>query len=248
MNDSNKIANSEILTTKELRRYELQINNPLIGIKGQEKIKQSKVLIIGTGSKGTCILQYLSALGVGKLGICDNSIVEENELSRQFLFGNSDLGKQKAITSKQKLNEINHLVQYELHNVLLNEQNINSIISNYDILVDSTENFDTHYLIDEAAIKNDIPYIFFNITGDVVSITVLNYQRGPTLKLLFPVKPEDKSNSKHEFLSQVSLTGIIGAIISTEVVKIIFGLQTQLNGNLMNFYPNDYQISFTKII
>ena len=97
--------------------------------------------MIGAGGKGTAILQHLASSGIGTLGISDNYQVEEAELSRQYLYGNGDLGKQKAIISKQKLLEINHMIDYQLHNVFLSENNIDQISKEYDVLVDATDNF-----------------------------------------------------------------------------------------------------------
>jgi len=144
MDQQNQKPVSEILSAQEIRRYSLQINNASLGVEGQEKIKQAKVLVVGAGGKGSSLMQIMAAVGVGMIGISDNFPVQEADLSRQHLYGSSDLGKQKAIISKQKLIQINHFVEYKLHNVCLSEQNINTICSNYDILIDATDNFTAH--------------------------------------------------------------------------------------------------------
>lgn len=249
MNEINNSQNQYGLSLKEIRRYEPQINIPSIGEKGQLKIKEAKVLIVGSGSKGTVILQYLSTLGVGKIGICDNSSIQENELSTQILFGNSDLSKQKAIASKQKLQDLNHLVQYELHNVILNEGNIDNICKGYDILVDATDNFNAHFLINDAAIRNNKPLSFACIIGSSAMTSVFNYQGGPSLRCHFEKAPlSTEEIDTPEFLCKVALSGIVAAFVANELIKIIIGLNTFLNGNLMIYNADNYSIQFEKII
>ena len=248
MDENNINLSSEILTEKEIRRYKLQISKSSIGLKGQEKIKQSKVLVVGAGGKGTSVLQNLATIGVGKLGISDNFHVEENELSRQYLYGNSDLGKQKAIISKQKLLEINHFVDYELHNVCLSESNIESICANYDILIDATDNFASRYLISDTAVSLDKPMIFGMIKDSIGMISVFNYMGGPSLRGLFPEKSAySHSESSGEFSCQVSLMGIIGSIIANETIKIILGLSSKLNGSLLKYNASAFKIDIERI-
>lgn len=241
-------APSSILTDKEIRRYALQISMTAIGQEGQEKIKQAKVLVIGAGGKGGSVLQNLATIGVGKIGICDNYPVQENELARQYLYGNKDLGKQKAIISKQKLVEINHFVDYELHNVCLNENNINLICYPYDILIDTTDNFPSRYLINDAAISLGKPLIYGEVSDGIGLVSVFNYMEGPSLRCLYPVpvKKSEKPGS-NAFACQVSVMSIIGSIIANETLKVILSLETVLNGNLLQFNGGNYSFSFKKI-
>ena len=228
MNQNTKELNSEILSQKEIRRYTLQINSPQIGLEGQEKIRNSKILVVGAGGKGTSVLQNLATLGIGKIGISDNFPVQEAELSRQHLYGNSDLGKQKAIISKQKLLDINHFVDYELHNVCLSENNIQSICKNYDVLIDATDNFASRYLISDTAIALGKPMIFGMIAGKIGLVSVFNFKGGPSLRCLFPEIPDDLySKESDEFACQVSILGIIGSIIANEALKIILGVHLE---------------------
>jgi sulfur-carrier protein adenylyltransferase/sulfurtransferase len=248
MNELNNSPLQNYLTQKELHRYKSQISIPQIGQEGQVLIKKAKVIVIGSGSKGTTILQYLSALGIGKLGICDNSFIQEHELSTQLLFGNSDLGKQKAITAKQKLQNINHLVQFELHNVILNDNNINTICNNYDIIIDATDNFEAHFLINDSAIKNNKPFVFGCISGLSALVSVFNYLGGPSLRCLYSQEPILNNESLNiDYLCKASLYGIISAVIANEVIKIILGLYTNLNGNLLIYQPDIYIIKLKKI-
>ncbi len=248
MNQNSSNLDSEILSEKEIRRYAKQMEIPAIGLKGQEKIKQSKVLVVGAGGKGTTILQNLASAGVGKLGISDNFPVEEKELSRQYLYGNSDLGKQKAIVSKQKLLKINHFVHYELHNVCLSESNIKSICKSYDILIDATDNFASRYLINDTAISLGKPMIFGMVKDPIGMVSVFNYMDGPSLRCLFPEKPAHANiKNSTEFINMVSLMGIIGSIVANETIKVILEIPSKLSGNLLKFNARDFSITFEKI-
>lgn len=247
MNTTDSTQTSNILSPKEIRRYAIQIASRSVGIVGQEKLKQAKVLIIGAGGKGTAILQNLASSGIGTLGISDNSFVEEAELSRQFLYGNGDLGKQKAIISKQKLLEINHMVEYQLHNVCLDVKNIDRICTDYDILIDATDNFPTRYLINDAAVKLNKPMLFGLVEGAMGMVSVLNYKNGPSLRCLFPKVPEGFSHDSEDFMAQVSILNIVGAIIANETIKVILGIDTPLSGNLLKFYGSKYSFEFEQI-
>jgi adenylyltransferase/sulfurtransferase len=249
MNDSGKQLVSEILSQKEIRRYVLQISLPDIGLTGQEKIKQAKILVIGAGGKGTSVLQNLATVGVGKLGISDNYPIEESQLSRQHFYGNGDIGKQKAIVSKQKLMEINPLVNYELHNVCLSEQNIEIICKNYDILIDTTDNFPAHFLINDASIKLGKPMIFGTAINPNGLVSVFNYKGGPSFKSLYPTVPKYENKPQLDgLLCQSSLLNIIGAIIANETIKLILGHDSLLSGNLLKFDAMAYSIAFETII
>ncbi len=248
MNLNTASLSSEVLSQQEIRRYALQIGSPSIGLKGQEKIKQAKVLVVGAGGKGTTVMQNLATLGIGKIGISDNFIVEEHELSRQHLYGNNDLGKQKAIVSKQKLIEINHFVDYELHNVCLSETNIKSICQNYDILIDATDNFSSRYLISDTAVSLGKPMIFGMVNDSTGIVSVLNYMGGPSLRCLFPEIPvAGQTENSGDFSCQVSLMGIIGSLIANETIKIIFGKSSSLSGNVLKYDAGNFTIAFEKI-
>ena len=240
--------NSDILSALEIRRYLQQIELPSVGLTGQEKIKQSKVLVVGAGSKGTTLMQFLVTSGVGKIGISDNFMVEEHILPHQRLFGNSDLGKQKAIISKQKLKELNHLVDIEPHNICLSEKNISLICTEYDIIVDATDNLPAHYLISDASVKMNKPVVFGSILGAEAHVSVFNYQNGANYRVAFPNKPsEDQKTPKSEITSIGIIAGITGTIMANEVLKIILGLENVLSGKLLIFDIRDYSIKINSI-
>jgi sulfur-carrier protein adenylyltransferase/sulfurtransferase len=248
MNDKSNLPISNILSPLEIRRYAKQIVLPEIGLEGQEKIKKAKVLVIGAGVKGTAVLQNLVTSGIGILGICDYNPVQENDLCGQFLYGNGDLGKQKAIISKQKLLEINPLVNFELHNVYLTEQNIDLIIKNYDLLIDTTDNFPSRYLISDAAIRLGKPTIFGSILDSKGFVSIFNYNGGPSFKCLYPAPLEETKNSQFGLISQVFLGSFIGSFIGNETLKVIIGAKSSLNGFLLQFDAINYSLSFKPII
>lgn len=239
---------SAILSQKEIRRYALQISIAELGISGQEKLKQAKVLVIGAGGKGSSALENLASIGIGHIGICDNFPVQEGDLSRQHLYGNNDLGKQKAIIARQKLQEINPLVSYKLHNVCLNENNIKGIAESYDILIDATDNFAAHYLIDDAASSLKKPLIFGSIFGGLGYVSVFSYKEGPSLRDAYPqpVK-EGEINFSNGFACQITLMSIIGAVIANETVKLALKLDTQLNGKILTIDSANYSLLFNEI-
>jgi sulfur-carrier protein adenylyltransferase/sulfurtransferase len=248
MNDTDKPTTSNILSPSEIRRYFKQINHSEIGLEGQEKIKQAKVLVIGAGTKGTTVLQNLVTAGVGYIGICDYRAVKEIDLSSQFLYGNGDLGKQKAIISKKKLSEINSTVHIELHNVSLAEQNIDFIVNDYDILIDSTDNFPSRYLISKTAISTGKPVIYGAIFNSAGFVSVFNYENGPSFKCLYPNPPQESDITQLVPVSPLLLGNILGSIMANETLKVIIGQTSLLSGNLLKFNPTDYTITFEKII
>jgi adenylyltransferase/sulfurtransferase len=238
---------SDILSDKEIRRYALQIGIPEIGISGQEKIRQASVLVIGAGGKGTAILQNIVSMGVGTIGISDNFPVFQKDLSRQYLYGNYDLGKQKAIISRQKLMEINDLVEFRLHNVFLNEDNIEKISEPYDILIDATDNFEAHYLISDAAAKMNKPVVFGQVQGNIGQVAILNYQEGPSLRCIFPTEEKAMSEVSQGFVCQLSLMSIIGGIMAHETAKLILGMESQLSGHILSIDTGNYSFISKKV-
>jgi molybdopterin/thiamine biosynthesis adenylyltransferase len=248
MNNQNEKPVSAILTGQEIRRYTLQMNMSSLGIEGQEKIKQAKVLVVGAGGKGTSVLQNLTTIGVGKIGISDNFPVQEADLSRQHLYGNGDLGKQKAIVARQKLMQINHFVDFQLHNVCLSEQNINTICDQYDMLIDATDNFTARYLLNDGAIRMNKPLVHGAVFGNLGYVSVFNYKDGPSLRCAYP-RPEkpDNADDSIPFSCRVTTISVIGSVMANEALKVILGFDTPLNGNLLVFDMGNYTFRFIKV-
>jgi molybdopterin/thiamine biosynthesis adenylyltransferase len=239
---------SEILSDKEIRIMARQIQLPEVGIAGQEKIKNARVLVIGAGGKGTSVLQSLTAAGVGTLGITDNMLVEENILPRQNLYGEKDLGKQRAIISAQRLSESGCSSVLTLHNICLMETNILNIIAQYDMLVDATDNFPAHYMINDAAIISGKPYVYGSVNHNAGFVSVFNLPGGPSLRCLYPQWPRNKPPLKDEGIPALNLLyRITGTLMAGETLKIIQGLPSSLNGKLLRFHLDTYTSTFETI-
>ena len=142
----------EILTPREKRRYSKQIMIREIGITGQEKLKNSRVLVIGAGGLGCSVLQYLTVAGIGKIGIAEFDMVDESNLQRQVLYGSNDVGKLKSIIAKNRLEHLNSLVEIEVFNLRIDSSNSLKIIEDFDIIVDATDNFEARYIINDSCV------------------------------------------------------------------------------------------------
>ncbi|MFW5658233.1 MAG: HesA/MoeB/ThiF family protein [Bacteroidota bacterium] len=225
---------SKILTNQEIRRYHKQIILPEIGIEGQEKIKQSSVLVIGAGGLGTPVLQYLAAAGVGTIGISDNDLVDETNLQRQVLYGSNDLGKQKAIISREKLRQLNHMNNYMIHNIFLSGENINTICSDYDVIIDATDNFESRFRVADICRHISKPIVYGAIYKYEGQVTVFNYNEGPGIRDLFPDLPGREQIPENNDTGVLGvLPGIIGTLQAAEALKIITGIGHVLSGKLL---------------
>jgi molybdopterin/thiamine biosynthesis adenylyltransferase len=225
----------EKLSDRELRRYQRQIILPDIGEEGQLKLKQASVLVIGVGGLGTPILQYLSAGGVGHIGIADNDMVSESNLQRQILFGSNDLGKLKSIIARDRLSALNPDVDFDIYNLRINTDNILDIIKDYDLVFDATDNFATRYLINDACIITGKPMVYGAIFKFEGQVSVFNYEEGPTLRCLFPSPPVEGSYLPPEESGLLGiLPGMIGCYQASEAIKIITGYGEILSGSMLS--------------
>jgi len=225
---------NSLLNNQEVRRYARQMMLPEIGIEGQEKLKKAKVLVAGAGGLGNPLILYLAAAGVGEIGIADNDLVDESNLQRQILYGSMDLGKHKAIVAKERLISLNHLNKYSLHVIFLNLKNAPEICRPYDVLVDATDSFEAACALDNAARTLSKPLVYGALHTWSAMVTVFRYNNSPGFSDLFPAKltPENSARAK-ELGIPGGLPGIAGAIMATEVIKIITGAGTPLAGKLL---------------
>src|ERR1035437_5209301 len=237
-----------MLTKEEINRYSRHIIMPEIGIEGQEKLKQAKVLVVGAGGLGCPVLQYLTAAGVGIIGIVDDDIVDETNLQRQVLYNKEETGKQKADVAAKKLklqNQNVHLISHILH---LTSANALEIISHYDLVIDGSDNFPTRYLVNDACVMLNKPLVFGSIFKFEGQVSVFNYKNGPTYRCLFPEPPIDSPNCAEIGVLGV-LPGIIGTLMANEALKIILGIGEILSGKLFVLDALNFQtqiISFEK--
>lgn len=225
-----------MLTDAEKRRYRRHIILDGIGEEGQIKLKKSKVLVVGAGGLGAPVLQYLSAAGVGTIAIMDDDTVNEDNLHRQVLYGGKDLGKLKTIIARDRLQILNPLINYEVLNIRLKEGNALDIISRYDLVIDATDNFSTRYLINDACLILEKPWIYGGVYKFEGQMAVFNYKGGPTLNCLYE-SYKDRENIPDPTESGLFgiLPGIIGSFQANEAIKILTESGEILSGKLLHY-------------
>jgi adenylyltransferase/sulfurtransferase len=223
-----------MLSKEEFKRYQKQVMVDDIGINGQIKIKQSKVAVIGAGGLGCPILQYLASVGVGTIGVIDFDTIEGSNLHRQTLYTPNDIGKPKAEIAIQKLSAQNPFVKLILHNNLLNEENAETILSQYDIIVDGCDNFLTRYIVNDVCVKSTKPLVYGSILGFEGQLATFNYKGSKNLRDIFPEPPntEDVPNcSENGVLGTVP--GIIGCMMAQETINVILESPVLINTLLL---------------
>jgi adenylyltransferase/sulfurtransferase len=194
------------------------------------------VLVIGCGGLGCPVLQYLAAAGVGSLGVIDNDIVDESNLQRQILFSTEDTGKVKVVVAKNKLEKYNPFIKITTFNERLEVSNALSIVDQFEIIVDCTDNFSTRYLVNDACVILNKPLVSGSIYKFEGQVTVFNYLNGPTYRCLYPMAPQQEIVANcNETGVLGTLTGLTGTLIANEAVKIITGIGDVLSGKLLTF-------------
>lgn len=239
-----------ILSPREIRRYRRQIMLPEIGIRGQEKLKQAKVLVIGAGGLGCPVLQYLAAAGVGSIAIAEFDMVNETNLQRQVLYGSDDVGKLKSIIATNRIEHLNNLIETDRINLMIDASNSLRILKDYDIIVDATDNFRTRYIINDSCVilgKTMVHGAIFKYEGQV---SVFNYLGGPTYRCY------NRQNKDMKFKNPQPadvglfgvLPGITGTFMANEVIKTITGSENVLSGKVLVFNIYDYTFKIMEII
>ena len=217
-------------TIEEIQRYSRQYMLDEIGVEGQIKIKQAKVLVVGAGGLGCPALQYLGAAGVGTIGIVDFDKVEIHNLHRQILFTADDIGKPKAPTAAQKINATNPNVSCIVFNELLQESNAVNIISKFDIVVDGSDNFLTRYLVNDVCVQLNKPLVYGSLLKFEAQLAVFNYKGSKNLRDLYPEPPNPEDvPSCSEIGVMGFVPGIIGTMLCDHTIKIIVGLSMNVN-------------------
>jgi len=221
------------LTVEEVRRYSRHLIIPDVGMDGQKRLKNARVLAVGAGGLGSPTLLYLAAAGVGTLGIAEFDVVDESNLQRQIIHGTSDVGKSKGLSAKESIAEINPLVEVVLHETRLDSDNVLDIFSSYDLIVDGTDNFATRYLVNDACVLLDKPYVWGSIFRFDGQVSVFWDSHGPNYRDLYPVPPPPgmvPSCAEGGVLGVLCAT--IGSIQATEAIKLITGIGETLLGRL----------------
>jgi sulfur-carrier protein adenylyltransferase/sulfurtransferase len=222
------------LTVDEVRRYSRHLIIPDVGMDGQKRLKNAKVLCVGAGGLGSPALMYLAAAGVGTLGIVEFDTVDESNLQRQIIHGQSDIGRSKAESARDSVHEINPYVTVIVHDTRLDNDNVLEIFGGYDLIVDGTDNFATRYLVNDAAVLLGKPYVWGSIYRFEGQASVFWDQYGPNYRDLYPEPPPPgmvPSCAEGGVLGV--LCASIGSIMVTEAIKLITGIGDTLLGRLM---------------
>ncbi len=222
------------LTVDEVRRYSRHIIIPDVGMDGQKRMKNARVLCVGAGGLGSPALLYLAAAGVGTIGIVEFDEVDESNLQRQVIHGQSDIGRPKAESARDSVLEINPYINVQLHNERLDNDNVLEIFSQYDLILDGTDNFATRYLVNDAAVILGKPYVWGSIYRFEGQVSVFWAEHGPNYRDLYPEPPPAgmvPSCAEGGVLGVLCAT--IGSIMVTEAVKLITGIGESLLGRLM---------------
>lgn len=222
------------LTKEQYLRYSRHLILPEVGLRGQQRLLESKVLIIGVGGLGCPIAMYLAAVGVGTLGLVDFDRVDESNLQRQVLFTTRDVGRLKVEVAKERLEAMNPDVTVHTYPVRLTSENAMDILRDYDVIIDGTDNFPTRYLTNDASVFLKKPYVYGSIFRFEGQVTVFKPGEGPCYRCLFPEPPPPglvPSCAEGGVLGV--LPGIIGLIQATETIKLIVGNGEPLIGRLL---------------
>jgi len=224
------------LSKDEILRYSRHLIMPEVGMEGQLKLKQAKVLCIGTGGLGAPLGLYLAAAGVGRIGVVDFDTVDFTNLQRQVLFGTADVGRPKIEAAADRLRDLNPEIQIDAYETQLSSDNALDLFKDYDIIVDGTDNFPTRYLVNDACVLLGKPNVYGSIFRFEGQITIFGYPGGPCYRCLYPEPPPPglvPSCAEGGVLGV--LPGIVGTIQAAETLKLILGKGDPLVGRLLLF-------------
>lgn len=239
---------------EEMERYSRHLIIPEFNIEGQRKLKSAKVLVVGTGGLGAPLLQYLTAAGVGTIGLMDFDIVDDSNLQRQVLFSVDDVGEPKVNAALKRLKGLNPYVNFKTYNTQLTSENALEIIKEYDLVADGTDNFPTRYLVNDACVILNKPNVYasiFRFDGQVSVFNLLDKEGnlGPNYRDLFPAPPPPglvPSCAEGGVIGV--LPGIIGSLQANEVIKVITGIGEPLAGRLFLFDALTFETRTIKIV
>ena len=216
-----------------MERYSRQTMLPEIGVAGQKRLKDAKVMIVGVGGLGSPIALYLAGAGVGTIGLVDDDTVSVSNLQRQVIYTGDEVGRQKALCASIRLASLNKEIQVNAHTTRLNKENAKQLIGQYDIIVDGCDNFATRYLINDVCLELDKPYVYGAICGFEGQVSVFNY--GKERKNYRDLYPDEGTMLRMPppYKGVIGVTpAITGSVEATEVLKIICGFGEVLAGKL----------------
>ena len=221
-------------STDELRRYSRHLLLPEVGVAGQKKLRQAKVLLVGAGGLGAPAALYLTAAGVGEIGLIDFDAVDLSNLQRQVLYSTHDVGRPKLAAAKERLEGLNPGTRIVPHEVRLTSENALDILARYDVVVDGTDNFATRYLVNDATVLLQKPNVYGSIYRFEGQVSVFDARHGPCYRCLYPEPPPpDLVPSCAEAGVLGVLPGLVGVLQATETVKLILGQGDSLVGRLL---------------
>ena len=242
------VSPADDLTVDEVRRYSRHLIIPDVGKTGQRRLKNAKVLVVGAGGLGSPALLYLAAAGVGTLGVIDFDVVDESNLQRQIIHGQSDIGRPKAVSAMESIREVNPLVNVVLHEERLDSDNAMQIFEPYDLIVDGTDNFATRYLVNDACVLLGKPYVWGSIYRFDGQASVFWAEHGPCYRCLYPEPPPPgmvPSCAEGGVLGV--LCASIGSIQVNEAIKLLVGIGEPLVGRLMIYDALDMTYRQVKV-
>lgn len=225
INQKNKMKNEDVFA-----RYSRQIFIEEIGLEGQRKIRNAKVLVIGAGGLGSPVIQYLAAAGIGKLGVSDFDEVELHNLNRQTIHNENSVGVSKVKSAEEFVKKLNHQVRFIGIEQKINEANAKEIVSGFDIIIDGSDNFKTRYLVNDVCVRLKKPLVYGSILGFSGQVAIFNCKGSKNLRDIFPEPPFDENLPDCDSLGVLgALPGIVGSMMANLTLKIITDLPLQLN-------------------
>jgi sulfur-carrier protein adenylyltransferase/sulfurtransferase len=236
------------LSHSEIMRYSRHLLIPEVGLDGQRKLKKASVLIVGTGGLGSPVALYLAAAGVGCIGLVDYDVVDYSNLQRQVIHGTSQLGELKVESARQRMIDVNPDIQVRVYNEPFTSENAMRIASDYDLIIDGTDNFPTRYLTNDVCVLLGIPNVYGSIFRFDGQASVFDARQGPCYRCLFPEPPPPglvPSCAEGGVLGV--LPGTIGTIQATEALKLILGIGQTLSGRLLLYNALDMSFEFVKL-
>jgi sulfur-carrier protein adenylyltransferase/sulfurtransferase len=247
-NGRGNLARQTSLTQDELHRYARHLTLPQVGVRGQDTLKRSSVLVVGAGGLGSPVSLYLAAAGVGKIGLVDFDQVDTTNLQRQVLYGQSDVGERKVEAAKKRLLDLNPHIEVVTHDTPLTSENALEIIPQYDVVADGTDNFQTRYLVNDACVLTGTPNAYGSIFRFEGQASVFANGDGPCYRCLYPEPPPPglvPSCAEGGVLGV--LPGIVGCIQATEAIKLLLKKGETLTGRLLLFDALDMDFRTVRV-